>query len=110
MKTIAAQKLQENQKVLKEKLENSKKQRKSILIDKEAEVAKIMENTHQVQSKLALARSAKKEAEKKMEENIAKNAQIVVDLKTKLFESEQHYKNQTKLNAEVKEEQRQMIQ
>ena len=45
-----------------------------------------------------------------MEENIAKNAQIVVDLKAKLFESEQHYKNQTKLNAEVKEEQRQMIQ
>ena len=69
-----------------------------------------MENTHQVQSKLALARSAKKEAERKMEENAAKNAQIVVDLKAKLFESEQHYKNQTKLNAEVKEEQRQMIQ
>ena len=50
------------------------------------------------------------EAERKMEENMAKNAQIVIDLKAKLFESEQHYKNQTKLNAEVKEEQRQMIQ
>ena len=48
LKTMAAQKLEEEQKALKEKLENSKKQRKSILIDKEAEVAKIMENTHQV--------------------------------------------------------------